>query len=174
MNFKDEETKGITAIMIFEAIGKPPEHLVKSLNDLVDKINSEKGIIIKNKKINEPELIKNQKNFYTNFAEIEVEVEEILHIAVLIFKYMPAHIEIISPELIALTGNGWNDILNELTRRLHGYDEVARVLQIEKNILESKFREIMNEKNEKQDGENKSKNIEILNEDEKKDIRCNN
>ena len=154
MNFKDEETRGITAVMILEAIGKPPEHLVNALNEIVDKIGGEKGVIVKNKKINEPTLIKDRKDFYTSFAEIEVEVEEILYLAVLVFRYMAAHLEISSPELIALTNSGWNDFLNELTRRLHGYDEVARILQIEKNILENKFREIIKEKNEEQESGN--------------------
>ena len=59
------------------------------------------------------------------------------------FKYMPAHIEIVYPELIALTNGGWNYIFNELTRRLHGYDEVTRVTQVEKSILEKKLREML-------------------------------
>ena len=62
---------------------------------------------------------------------------------------MPAHVEIIHPELIALTNNGWNDIFNELTRRLHGYDEIARILQVEKNILEKKLRELLTKKEKK-------------------------
>jgi hypothetical protein len=89
-------------------------------------------------------LMKDQKDFYTSFAEIEVEAEEILYLAILMFKYMPANIEIISPQNISLANSGWNDILNELTRRLHGYEEVARVLQTEKNILENRLREVMN------------------------------
>ena len=146
----DKETRGITAILIVEVIGKPPEHLTETLNNIISKIDEEKGVEVKEKKLNEPVLMKDSKNpkenlkgFYISFAEIEVEVEEILHLAILMFKYMPAHIEIISPELIALTNNGWNDILNELTRRLHGYDEVARVIQVEKSILEKKLRELM-------------------------------
>jgi hypothetical protein len=59
---------------------------------------------------------------------------------------MPAHIEIIQPEFIVLTSGGWNDILNELTRRLHGYDEVARIVQVEKSILEKKLREVSGKK----------------------------
>jgi len=146
MSFKSEETKGIAAIMILEAIGKPPEHITEALENLIKEIEKEKGVTILNKKINEPIEMEKQKGFYTTFAEIEVEVEEVLHIAILMFKYMPAHIEIISPELIVLTNNGWNDILNELTRRLHGYDEVARVIQVEKSILEKKLRELLGEK----------------------------
>jgi len=139
---KDLETKNIRAVMILEVLGKPAEHLTETLNNLISKIGEEKGVEIMSKKINEPVLMKDQKEFYTSFAEVEVEVEEILHLAILLFKYMPAHVEIISPELIALTNNGWNDVFNELTRRLHGYDEIARILQTEKKILENKFREL--------------------------------
>ena len=141
-----EDTKGISAILVLEAIGKPAEHIVETLENLVKEMEKEKGVKIVDKKINEPILMKDSKEIYTTFAEVEVEVEEILHLAILLFKYMPAHIEILYPEFIALSNSGWNDIFNELTRRLHGYDEVARVIQIEKSILEKKLRELLGEK----------------------------
>jgi len=149
MNLKVNE-ENIRAMIVLEIIGKPAEHLTETLEDLIKKIDEEKGVQVKSKKINEPIIIKDKKTgkdnehgFYTTFAEVEVEVEEILLLAILMFKYMPAHIEIIEPELIALTNSGWSDILSELTRRLHGYDEIARVLQVEKDILEKKLREIL-------------------------------
>jgi len=128
---KEKETKGIRAVLVLEMIGKPPEHMTETLKELIKKIDEEKGVEVLEKKINEPVLIKDQKEFYTTFAEIEVEVEQILHLAVLMFKYMPAHIEIIEPELIVLSNNGWSEILSELVRRLHSYDEIARVLQFQ-------------------------------------------
>ena len=118
--------------MILDVIGRPPEHLIESLKKIIEEIDKEKGVDVKSKEIKKPTLMKDQKEFYTTFAEIEVDVEELLYLVILLFKYMPAHIEIISPELIALTNNGWNDILNELARRLHGYDEIARIMQMEK------------------------------------------
>lgn len=150
MNLKGEETKGIRAIMIIEIIGRPPEHLIESLNKIIENIDKEKGVEVIEKKVGEPTLMKDQKDFYMSFAEIEMEVDEILSLAMLMFKYMPAHIEIISPELLVLSNNGWNDILNELTRILHGYDEVARVIQMEKTILEKKLRETLGKKLEVQ------------------------
>ena len=153
MNSKIEETKGIRAILVLEIIGKPAEHLTLTLEDLIKQIDEEKGVRVVEKKINPPIIIKdkktgkdNEQGFYTSFAEVEVEVEEILLLAILMFKYMPAHIEIIEPELIVLTNSGWNDILNELTRRLHGYDEVARIMQIEKDILEKKLKSVLENK----------------------------
>jgi len=148
MNFT--ETKNIRVMMVIEVIGRPPEHLTETLNNIIKQIDEEKGVDVKEKKMGAPVLMKDQKDFYTSFAEIEIEVEEILDLAMLMFKYMPAHVEIISPELIALTNNGWNEILNETARRLHGYDEVARIVQVEKTILEKKLKEIMNEKTEEE------------------------
>ena len=144
-----EETKGMHVMMIIEVIGKPPKHLTETLDNIIKQIDEEKGVVVKGKKINEPKLMKDHKDFYTSFAEVELEIEEITQLVILMFKYMPAHVEIISPELIALTNNSWSDILSELSRRLHGYDEVARVIQVEKEILEKKLREILGNKGEK-------------------------
>ena len=142
------ETKNIRAIIVIEVIGRPPEHLIETLNSMIKQIDEEGGVTVKEKKMKEPILMKDQKDFYTSFAEIEIEIEQILDLAMLVFKYMPSHVEVVSPELIALTNNGWNEILNETARRLHGYDEIARIVQTEKTILEKKLKEVMNEKEE--------------------------
>ena len=142
-NKREEETKGIRSTLILEIIGKPPEHLIETLESIIKRIDEEKGVKVLSKKINEPIFMKNSKEFYTTFAEIDVEVEEILYLAILMFKYMPAHVEVIEPELIALTNNGWTDILSELTRRLHGYEEVARVIQIQNAQMKKKLGELL-------------------------------
>ncbi len=143
---KSSNPEHIQAILILEVIGRPPEHLTETLNDLIKKIDEEKGVKVTSKKVNEPVLMKDQKEFYTNFAEIEVDVEELLYLMITVFKYMPAHLEIISPENIQLTNTDINDILNELTRRLHGYDEIARIIQNEKFVLEKKLREVLGDR----------------------------
>ena len=149
-----EGTKSISVVMIIEVIGKPPEHLTETLDNLIKQIGEEKGVEVRDKNIKEPAPMKDQEEFYTSFAEVEVEVETISHLAGLLFKYMPSHVEIISPEFIALTNNGWNDIFNELSRRLHGYDEIARIIQIEKVILEKKVRELMGKNKEEREKKN--------------------
>jgi len=136
----------VRAVMIIEVIGRPPEHLTETLNKIIEGIDKEKGVVVIRKRVNEPQPMKDNQEFYTNFVEVEVEVEEILYLVMLMFKYMPAHIEIISPEVIAITNNGLNEVINELARRLHGYDEIARILEVEKNLLEKKLREVLNQK----------------------------
>lgn len=171
---ENEETKGINATLILQVMGRPPEHLTKTLKDLIGQIDNEDKVQVKSKEIKEPvksqektgsldkEGNETQQEFYSSFAEVEVDVEEIMNLIVLMFKYMPSHIEINYPEYIALTNGGWGEILNELVRRLHGYDEVARVAQVEKTILERKLREALGDK--KDQGENQTKKTENKNE----------
>jgi hypothetical protein len=154
------EIKKITSMFVLEVIGRPQEYLIETLNDLIKKIGEEKGVCVKEAKINPPVLMKDQKDFYTSFAEIELETENTLYLAILMFKYMPAYIEIISPQNLSLTNSDLNDVLNELTRRLHGYDEIVRMLQAEKAILENKLRAvafIQNNKEENKETKKKKK-----------------
>lgn len=141
-----DKTKDISVKMIIEIAGKPPEHLVETLEKMIEKIGEEKGVSVEEKNIHEPVIMKDQKDFYTSFAEVEVKIEDISILSVLTLKYMPAHVEIIEPELIAFTNNGWNDIFNEFLRRLHHYDEVARTIQTEKMILENKLKSLLPKK----------------------------
>jgi hypothetical protein len=57
---------------------------------------------------------------------------------------MPAHIEVISPEIIAISNNDWGEIFSELTRKLHAYDEIARMALNDKNFLINKIQELQN------------------------------
>lgn len=139
--------KKILSTLIFEIIGKPPEYIIETLEDLIKQMNEEKGVKVVNKKINEPVVLQENKEFYTTFAEVDLEVEEIYQLAIIMFKYMPAHIEILEPDTIELSNNGWTDILSELTRRLHGYDEVAKVMQLQNAQLQRQLKEALSNKN---------------------------
>ena len=130
MSGKSEEGK-ITAVFIIEVLGRPKEHLTETLEDLTRKLGEEKGVKILNKKINEPKLVENQKDLFTAFAEVEVEVDEAMMLAAIMFKYMPSHVEIIEPERIVLANNEFSDVLSEITRRLHRYEELVKVLQFQ-------------------------------------------
>lgn len=132
----------IRAVFIMDIIGRPPEHLVEMLEKLIAEMANEKGVEVKSKSIKDPIPMKENKEFYTTFAEVEIETEDVLYLAILMFKYMPAHIEVISPEIIAIPNTGWSDILSELARRLHAYDEMARLMQLEHQKLLLKIKEL--------------------------------
>lgn len=144
-----EDTKKIRASMILEVLGKPAEHVEETLKTLVTKIGEEKGVELKESKINKPkELDGKQAGFFTSFAEVEVEVEEMMQLVMLMFGYMPSHVEVIEPHLVALTNSSWAEILTAITQKLHAYDEIARITQIEKQVLEKKLRELVEQQKE--------------------------
>jgi flagellar hook-associated protein FlgK len=147
----NEDTKNINAEIILEIIGKPPEHLRETLDNLIKEIDKENKVNVKRSKINEPKLLKENGDFYTSFAEIEIEVEDIMSLILITFKYMPSYVDIISPEFISLNNNSWNEILNELTRRLHGYDEMARIFQLERVKMQKKLKEISDKDSKKEE-----------------------
>jgi hypothetical protein len=132
----------ITGMLVLEIMGKPKEHLTETLNKIIDEMKKEKGVSVKEEKIHEPTLVKDKKDLFATFAEIEVKVESFLHMAMLMFKYMPSHVEIISPEEISLTNHDLGEVLTGITTRLHRYDELARVMQIEKQMLQNKIKEL--------------------------------
>ena len=67
--------KGIKAVFVLEILGRPKEHLIQTLDKLIDTLNKEKGVKVIEKKIKEPVELKDNKDFYTTFAEVEIEVE---------------------------------------------------------------------------------------------------
>lgn len=131
----DEENKAMEVVFILDVIGKPKEHLVEALERVSEEIGKEKGVTLKEKNIKEPTPLKDKPEFFTTFAELILDFEGFDYLMASVFKYMPAHIEIVRPEMIGLSNNRMNEIINELARRLHGYDEIARMMQLENNKL---------------------------------------
>ena len=142
MSGKLDEVK-LTAVMILEVMGRPKEHLIETLQKLLTQIKEEKGLEIISQKVNDPVLVKDQKDLFITFAEIEIEVDDPLLLAILMFKYMPSHMEIIEPEKFIMTDYGFGDILNELTRRLHRYEELIRVVQMQLEAQGKGFSQIL-------------------------------
>ena len=126
----------IKAMMIFEMLGRPPEHLKSTLEGFIGKVSEEKEVEILNKKIHEPKKLENmQQEIYTTFAETEIKFEDIGALLRIVFVYMPSHIEIISPIEFQVKNFEIGTMMSEIARKLHQYDEIAKRLAIERNIL---------------------------------------
>ena len=136
--------KKIKAMLIFEILGRPPEHVKKTLGELVDKLGELPGIEISSKKINDPKPIEKEgvENIFTSFAEVEVLSNNINDILNLVFHGMPSHVEIIEPEELSFKNFDLSGLLSALTVKLHRYDEIAKTLAMEKNVLINKLNEL--------------------------------
>jgi hypothetical protein len=137
----------VSAIRVLEAMGKPQEYLKEAVEMLVNKIKEEKAVKVQNVKI--ADLKKLDSGLFSTFAEIELECDDVLVIMSLIFKYLPAHVEIIKPERFNLGNFDISSVFNELIMKLHKYDELAKILSVERNILAKQVLELRNQHGQK-------------------------
>jgi|SRR3989344_927709 len=131
----------IQAIMILEILGKPADYVSGSLNELVNRLGKEKGVKILNKQFHEPLSVKESKELFTTFAELEIEFETIEMYLAVLFAYMPAHVEVVSPENLALPAAYFNDLGNKIIQRMHNYDAITKKTLYENQILLDKLRQ---------------------------------
>jgi hypothetical protein len=157
----------IRALMIVEMIGRPKEHLEETLKEYIKKISSEKGITLINEKLHEPKKIEHKKDenkeiedskkpgasgketkvqveLFSTFVELEIDSKDITTLMRIIFAYMPSHIEIISPENLELKNLDFNDLFNEVIRKMHEYDGIAKSMIMENKIMREQFQRIIN------------------------------
>ena len=133
----------IQAHMILEILGRPKEYIHESLNNLIKvKIANEKEVKIIEQTLHEPVPVKDSKDLFTTFAELTIELDSLEAYIEIMFRYMPANMEIIYPEKIVLKNEDMNVLANRLTQRLHDYDAIVKNSLMEKEILAKKLKEI--------------------------------
>ena len=128
----------IRVSFILEMMGKPADYVKETLISYIDKMAEEKNVKILKRDIAKPKQM--ESGLFSTFADIELETDELMNILKIVFTYMPSHIEIISPESISFKNCDLNAMLNEIIMRLHKYDEIAKTITLEKNILENQLK----------------------------------
>jgi hypothetical protein len=132
----------INARLVIELMGRPPEHIAESLNTLVVRMGAEKGVKIVDKKYNSPTRVKDTDNLFIAFAEVEAEFETLESFFGVVLNYMPANIEIFSPDKIKMSSHEVNSLSNFMIGKLHNYDAIAKRLIAERNILVKKVEDL--------------------------------
>jgi hypothetical protein len=127
---------------VFEILGRPPEYLKEALNTLIVKLGSEKGVKIMNKTFHEPVQVKDANDLYTTFAEVELELDSLAMFFGILFAYMPAHVEIFSPEKLTLSNSELNEMGNKILMRLHDYDAITKKALADKDLFMKKLYEV--------------------------------
>lgn len=131
----------IQANVILEILGRPKEHITEALNNLINKLGTEKGTKIIEKTLHDPIEVENSKDLFTTFAEILVELDSLDSYFGLIFAYMPSNIEIIAPQKTTLANTELNELASKIIHRLHDYDAIAKKAIIENQLLAKKIQE---------------------------------
>jgi len=132
----------ITALMIIEVAGRPPEYLENSLKLHLEKLNHIKDVKLISSKIAEPRLIEAEKDLYTCFGEVEVETLGFSKLMDLIFDFMPSSVEIINPSEIEFNCQEATMFANDMAGRLHKYDEIAKIARMQIQQLTARLQQL--------------------------------
>ena len=116
---------------IIELIGKPKEHIQKTIKDYVDAIDKNENYTLIKKNIAKAK--KTDEGMYGVYAEIEILTKEIQGVLAFCFNYMPASIEIIEPSKLVFDNVGMTNVVNELQAKLHEVDMIAKQVN-QKNV----------------------------------------
>ena len=127
--------------MIFEILGKPPEYIIETLKDLLGKLGGEKGVSVLSNNIREPKAVEDS-DVFTSFAEVEVEIDGLQRLMTILFAYMPANVDIVSPSEFKLKNFDLCGSCNEILAKLHNYDSVAKTLMYDRNNLLNQLNQI--------------------------------
>jgi hypothetical protein len=139
----------IRALFIFEILGKPPEHIKISLEKMIDELAKQKGLEIVRREIHEPKIIDNkddknenkENSLYSTFAEVEVVASDLKLIMAIVLNMLPSHVEILEPTDFVIKNFDLSSLMTELTLKMHKYDEIAKVLILERNNLLKRLNE---------------------------------
>lgn len=137
------EENNIKSLFVFEMLGRPPEHIKKTLEDFVNKLGEQKGVEIIRKEVHEPKPCEKQgmENLFTTFAEVELIVDNLNLIFDITLNMLPSHVEIIEPKELRLKNFDLSSIVSNLTIKIHRYDELAKSSILERNALIQRLRE---------------------------------
>jgi len=170
--------KKIKAVIILEMLGRPKEHLEKVMLELLETISKEKGIKVLNKNSNEAKKFENKDNkdprltdfnqeLFTTFSEVEFEADNLMELLRICFTYMPSNVEVIEPESFNFRNNDFNLLINEIIRRLHNYDAVAKSALMQNDILKNQLSAIL----KNQQSLNISQNLKPENKEQKQELK---
>ena len=117
--------------MIVEMAGRPAEHLTASLERHIGVLNNVKDVEVHSIKVSKPKEIDakgNDKNImWTAFVEADFECESFSRLSEIMFDFMPSSVEVIEPSKLVLTMSEATGLLNNISGRLHRYDELANI-----------------------------------------------
>jgi hypothetical protein len=130
----------IQARLVIEMMGRPAEHLTATLNALIERMGNEKGVKITHKKLYDAAPIKDSKDLFSAFFELEVTFDSLNALLGIMFAYMPSNVEIMAPQKLSFSREDISALANNLVARLHGYDGVAKNLISQRDVAYNQLR----------------------------------
>ena len=123
----------IKARLIVEIAGFPKEHIENVMKGVMEQIKKTHEVLSYD--IYEA---KEVEQMWSTFTEMEINFNELKDLIAFCFDKMPSSIEIIEPENLSIKGKDLEDLLNDLTTKLHEYDAELKQLRLDNLAFKKK------------------------------------
>jgi len=117
---------------IIEILGKPKNHVDKTLRMYVDKIKNDSDLIVLSTEFAKTE---EKEKLWSTFADMEMVVKGIPKLIAFCFDYMPSSVQILKPEELSIKRSTIEDFANDLQARLHHVDMIIKKQNNENEFL---------------------------------------
>ena len=124
--------------VMFEIVGKPKEHIEKTLRAYLANIKMDPDVKVIKEEYEEAEEMK-EEGLFSTLAEAEFLLADFEKLSWLCINFSPASVEILAPKKITLEQKKITDWLNDLLSRLHEIGTIQKSLQSQTNILIKNF-----------------------------------
>jgi hypothetical protein len=107
----------IRAIITFEVVGKPAEHVAKALGEFIDNIKKDERVIVLQEEREDP--LQHEDGMFSTFSEMECLVKDLETFTWLCINFSPASIEILEPEDMEMESRDVTNWLNDMLSKVH-------------------------------------------------------
>ena len=135
------EKMHIRCKIIIEMLGKPKEHIEKTLGMYVDKIKNDSNLIVLNTEFADAQ---EKKGLWATFVELDMIIKGIPKLIAFCFDYMPSSIEILKPKEFIIKKSTIEDFINDLQARLHTLDMIIKKQKNENEFLKRNLNKSVN------------------------------
>ena len=138
--------KELKARTIIEVLGRPKEHVDKTLSLVKENLSKSKNLSVVKSEIFQGEPLKDHENMFTGFIETDIKVKDLDKLIGFCFDFMPSSVEVLDPDNVGMKSTDINNMLNDLLAKMHQYDMAMKNMYAQNILLKRRVDELVMEK----------------------------
>ncbi|MBT4576892.1 hypothetical protein HOM13_01950 [Candidatus Woesearchaeota archaeon] len=132
------EKPAVTIKAILELMGSPEEHVNKTMDMIIEKLNASKDFEVITSKVSDTTSIEDRP-FWSKFVDLELGFKNMDDVTGFCFDFMPSSIEVVEPVSFNFKKDILDNLWNDLIARIHQYDMLLKNMHAENKVMKKKL-----------------------------------
>ncbi len=126
---------GVLAIVSFEVVGNPKEHVEKTIREFMENIRKDQQMKVVTADYGEAEEVKDSDGLWSTFCDAEMLFDNLEKMNWLCVNFMPSSIDIIAPEELRFKDKDLTNWFNDILAKLHEVSIGYRQTLVKEELL---------------------------------------